>query len=222
MFTPPPNFQNFSNLEIDDPSPSSAMAKRSAADASESVNVKEIPVRLIDEIDMEKFSVKQRGKKDDVPFFYASYDHSQLVINLTPKKWLRIPFAIENAYQRWEPIEIPVGVDKPLEHLAWRVFQGTTYNYEKARKGCGDPTVERLLKMVKEYQIDGLVMHATISCRATTVGQIFLQNMINEHIKIPCLFLTSDIIDLRNYSEAEWRMQIDNFMETIRTRKSSH
>ena len=117
MFTPPPNFQNFSNLDIDDPSPSSAMAKRSAADASESVSVKEIPVRLIDEIDMEKFSVKQRGKKDEVPFFYASYDHSQLVINLTPKKWLRIPFAIENAYAQVDgktqslPVSVEVDAD---------------------------------------------------------------------------------------------------------------
>jgi benzoyl-CoA reductase/2-hydroxyglutaryl-CoA dehydratase subunit BcrC/BadD/HgdB len=131
-------------------------------------------------------------------------------------------FAIENAYFGWEPFEIPVGVDKPLEHLAWRIFQLFTLNYEKARKGSGNPTVERLLRMVREFQIDGLVMHATISCRSFTIGQISLRNMINEHIKVPCLFLTSDMVDLRDYSEAEWRMQIDNFMETVRAHKSSH
>ncbi len=130
-------------------------------------------------------------------------------------------FAIENAYFPFDPVDIPVGVENPLEHLAWRIFKGYTVYYEKARKNKSNPTVERLLQLVKDYQIDGMVMHATISCRATTVGQIFLRNMINEHIKIPCLFLTSDIIDIRNFSEAEWMMQINGFMETIRTQKNS-
>jgi len=95
------------------------MSKRSAADAAEPVNVKEIAVRLIDEIDLAKFSVKQRGKQDDFPFFYASYDHSQLVVNLTAKKeqWLRIPFAIVNQYAQLEgktqtlPVSVEVDAD---------------------------------------------------------------------------------------------------------------
>ena len=95
------------------------MSKRSAADAAESVNVKEIEVRLIDEIDVAKFSVKQRGKQDNFPFFYASYDHSQLVVNLTAKKekWLRIPFAIENQYAQLDgktqtlPVSVEVDAD---------------------------------------------------------------------------------------------------------------
>ncbi|MDD5094586.1 MAG: 2-hydroxyacyl-CoA dehydratase family protein [Dehalococcoidia bacterium] len=130
-------------------------------------------------------------------------------------------FAIENAYFQWEPIEIPVGLENPLEHLAWRTLLMLTLNYDKARTGSGNPTVERLLRMVKEYDIDGMVMHATRSCRAMTVGQIHLSNLVREHIKLPSLLLISDIVDLRDYSEAQWRMQIDSFMETVRTRKSS-
>ena len=131
-------------------------------------------------------------------------------------------FAIENGYFGWEPFEIPVGVDRPLEHLAWRTFQLFTLNYDKARTGSGNPTVERLLRMAREYHIDGMVMHATRSCRAMTIGLIHLNNLIQEHIKTPCLFLISDTVDLRGYSEAEWRMQIDSFMETVRAHKSSH
>ena len=115
MFASP--LQIFANSESDAPSPSAAMSKRSAADAAESVNVKEIEVRLLDEIDVAKFSVKQRGKQDDFPFFYASYDHSQLVVNLTAKKWLRIPFAIENQYAQLDgktqtlPVSVEVDAD---------------------------------------------------------------------------------------------------------------
>ena len=34
-------------------------------------------------------------------------------------------------------------------------------------------------RMVREFQIDGIVMHTTLSCSSFTIGQIFLQNMIN-------------------------------------------
>lgn len=98
------------------------MGKRSAADAAEAVNVKQIVTRAIDEIDMEKFSVKQRGKQDEFPFFYASYDHSQLVVNLTATKWLRLPYAIENRFAiaegrtggKTETLNISVEVDADI------------------------------------------------------------------------------------------------------------
>lgn len=120
MFASP--LQIFASSESDAPSPSTAMAKRSAADAAEAVNVKQIVTRAIDEIDMAKFSVKQRGKKDEFPFFYASYDHSQLVVNLTATKWLRIPFAIENLFAiaegrtggKTETLNISVEVDADI------------------------------------------------------------------------------------------------------------
>ena len=114
MFSSPAEI--FASSAQDAHSPLAAMGKRSAADAAEAVNVKQIVTRSIDEIDMEKFSVKQRGKKDEFPFFYASYDHSQLVVNLTAKKWLRIPFAIENNYtQDGKTQSLPVSVEVDVD-----------------------------------------------------------------------------------------------------------
>lgn len=73
------------------------MTKRSAAAASEVV--KEFPVYAVDEIDVAKFSVKQRGdQKNGKPFFTTSYDGQKLSLNLTPKKkWLHLPYAIESS-----------------------------------------------------------------------------------------------------------------------------
>ncbi|MEK7847997.1 MAG: hypothetical protein AAB270_03645, partial [Chloroflexota bacterium] len=62
---------------------------------------------------------------------------------------------------------------------------------------------------------DGMVMHATRSCRATTIGQLHLKNLVQRYVKIPGLQLISDIIDLRDYSEAEWKSNIDSFLETV-------
>ncbi len=74
------------------------MAKRSADVAAE--KVKEAVVIPVEEVDLAKFSVKQRGKDNDKPFFYASYDHQQMVLNLTTEKWFRIAFAIERDPER--------------------------------------------------------------------------------------------------------------------------
>ena len=94
MFASP--MQISTNSDLDTPSPSRAMAKRSAATANEPVITKEFVVRTYSEIDTTLFSVKQRGSlKNGDPFFQASYDHSHLVINLTPENWLHLPFSID-------------------------------------------------------------------------------------------------------------------------------
>ena len=144
--------------------------------------------------------------------------HTMWMFNYFESK--KAVFAIENAYLHWAPMDIPVGVEQPLEHLAWRTFRVVTRRYEQAQKASGYPDVELVRDAVKDYHIDGMVMHATRSCRAMTIGQIFLRDRIQEYAMIPTLFLISDIVDLRDYSEAQWRMQIDAFMETIGARRT--
>jgi hypothetical protein len=39
--------------------------------------------------------------------------------------------------------------------------------------------------------------------------------MVQQHIKVPTLLLESDLIDARTLPEAEWRVKIDAFMETV-------
>ena len=80
--------------------------------------------------------------------------------------------------------------------------------------------VELILEFIEEYAIDGLVMHATRSCRATTIGQKHLKNMLQRYVKVPTLILQSDMVDLRDYSEAQWLNQIDAFLEILASRKT--
>jgi hypothetical protein len=90
-----------------------AMTKRSAAAAGETV--KEFVVTPVEEISMDKFSVKQRGRDGDAPFFYASYDHRQLVLNLTNNKWFRIAYSIdsvgEKLDEKTQSLNVTVAVD---------------------------------------------------------------------------------------------------------------
>ncbi|MDD5094859.1 MAG: 2-hydroxyacyl-CoA dehydratase family protein, partial [Dehalococcoidia bacterium] len=81
--------------------------------------------------------------------------------------------------------------------------------------------LQRILDMIEKYQVDGLVMHGAMSCRATTTGQRTARNMLLEHVNVPALFIESDIIDERNFFETGIRSQIDSFIENLANVKAN-
>jgi benzoyl-CoA reductase/2-hydroxyglutaryl-CoA dehydratase subunit BcrC/BadD/HgdB len=129
-------------------------------------------------------------------------------------------FVRETSYSPYEPVEIPPNIH-PLERLAWRVFGNWTFRNKKAQKGCGDPAVQRLLDWIDEYNAVGMVMHQTLTCRATTIGQIHYKRMVQEHFELPIMLLESDIVDVRAYSETQTKERVDAFIELIDSYKKS-
>ena len=130
-------------------------------------------------------------------------------------------FVIENVYRGYDPVEVPSHIKDPVEYLAWRTFLRFTQRHEKARANSGNPFVERLLEMIGDYKIDGVVFHACRSCRATTVGQVHMKNILGQYADIPMMQLVSDMVDLRDYSEAQWKSQIGAFMEALAGKRLS-
>jgi len=124
-------------------------------------------------------------------------------------------FVMENMYRGFDPVEVPAKVKDPVEYIAWRSFLRRTQRFDEAREHSGHPTVERLLEYINDYNIDGLVFHACRSCRANTVGQIYFRNLLSKYTNIPIIQLTSDMVDLRDYSEAQWKAQINAFVEIV-------
>ncbi len=127
-------------------------------------------------------------------------------------------FVIENVYRGNDPVEVPSHIKDPVEYLAWRTFLRYTQRHAVARANSGNPTVERLLGMIGDYRIDGVVFHACRSCRAMTVGQMHLKSLLGGYTDIPMMQLISDMVDLRDYSEAQWKAQIGAFIESLVSR----
>ena len=124
-------------------------------------------------------------------------------------------FVMENVYRGYDPVEVPSHVKDPVEYLAWRTFLRFTQLHAKAQANSGNPYVERLLGMIDDYKIDGVVFHACRSCRANTIGQVHRKNILSRYTDIPMMQLVSDMVDLRDYSEAQWKAQISTFMEAL-------
>ena len=59
------------------------------------------------------------------------------------------------------------------------------------------------------------------SCRATTVGQLYQANLVREYSGVPCLMLESDMCDVRDYIETEWKDKIVAFLETVDVHKEA-
>jgi len=112
-------------------------------------------------------------------------------------------------------------VTDPLEHLAWRWVKYWTAWHNRAAKRPGSaPNIERLIKYIEDYQIDGVVMHEAFSCRTWHVGLIWELNRLKKIYRdIPSLILESDIIDISSYNEADTRERIDVFIDTLQTAK---
>ncbi len=128
-------------------------------------------------------------------------------------------FTIENMYRGYDPVEVPSSVKDPVEYLAWRAFLRFTKWHAKAKANSGNVYIEKLLAMIRDYKIDGVVFHACRSCRANTIGQVHLKNILSGHTDIPMMQLVSDMVDIRDYSEAQWKAQIGAFIESLAGKK---
>ncbi len=125
-------------------------------------------------------------------------------------------FVCEIAYYPFQPYDVEVKTNDPIEYIARRDYEREAVRWRKAREsGCMDPYVQVLLDFINDYNCVGMVMHGSKSCRASTIGQIYNKNLIHEFVKVPTLFLESDMVDSRDFSRAHTEQKIDEFMTMV-------
>lgn len=75
-----------------------------------------------------------------------------------------------------------------------------------------------MIDAVKDYQVDGFVMHSNRSCKPYSVGQFDIQRLVTQATGKPGLVIEADHSDPRAYSEEAVRARIQTFMETLPSR----
>ncbi len=81
-----------------------------------------------------------------------------------------------------------------------------------------DQMADTIKKFIRQYDVDGLVMHSNRSCKPYSFGQYDIQNLLQEE-DIPVLMIEADMTDERKFSESQAEARIDAFMEVIKQRK---
>ena len=74
-------------------------------------------------------------------------------------------------------------------------------------------------KVVEEYGLDGICYHGVKSCRTTSAGLPDSRDWLLNNASIPGLFIQSDLVDKRLWSEAQMRNRIDAFFESLESRR---
>jgi len=125
-------------------------------------------------------------------------------------------FAIETAYVHGNKITVEIDEKDPVKSLVEKGYWNSVENRGEGEEGeCGSSQADRFMEYVRDYAIDGVIMHNTRSCRAICIGQQHTKNILRNYLKVPSMFIETDMGDARSYSDAQVKMRINAFMETI-------
>jgi benzoyl-CoA reductase/2-hydroxyglutaryl-CoA dehydratase subunit BcrC/BadD/HgdB len=88
-------------------------------------------------------------------------------------------------------------------------FTSATYILEQ------DKRIPFMVQKIDEYSIDGIILHANMSCRPSAAGLQDVKTEIEKRTNKPVLILTCDMMDPRAFSEAQVQNRIDAFIEMM-------
>jgi benzoyl-CoA reductase/2-hydroxyglutaryl-CoA dehydratase subunit BcrC/BadD/HgdB len=78
-----------------------------------------------------------------------------------------------------------------------------------------DLMLERIVTLVHQFDVDGMVMHSNRSCKPYSLGQYDLAGRIKEETGIPVVIIEADMVDSRSYAEEQVRTRIEAFLESL-------
>lgn len=106
--------------------------------------------------------------------------------------------------------ELVYDTSRPLESLA-------EVTALAAQRGLSNQFFahERLAQQLQDFNVDGIVFHGIKSCRFVSCGMADTRDFLNKRLKVPSLYIESDLIDPRYWSDAQIKNRVDAFFETL-------
>ena len=103
-------------------------------------------------------------------------------------------------------------INNPVESMA-ELILSFWYVYDLQTR------FNELKKIVKDWNLDGVIMHSNLSCRPNACNMYDLKRKLMDEADIPSLVITSDMNDPRKMNETQVLNQIESFIEILRKRK---
>lgn len=75
--------------------------------------------------------------------------------------------------------------------------------------------LELMDRMIRDYRVDGLVVHSDRSCKPYSVGQYDLRRLLAERLGIKSVVIEADMTDSRAYSDEQARTRLEAFFESL-------
>jgi benzoyl-CoA reductase/2-hydroxyglutaryl-CoA dehydratase subunit BcrC/BadD/HgdB len=127
------------------------------------------------------------------------------IFNLLENNNYKVVFEeISNVY--WPELD----PEKPFESLAVKMLSHPL-------NGSVQNRVNAILKMVKDFNVDGVIMFAHWGCRHSNGGARIIKDSLKEQ-DIPMLLLDGDCLNKNNSSEGQMMTRLQGFMEIVDAR----
>jgi benzoyl-CoA reductase/2-hydroxyglutaryl-CoA dehydratase subunit BcrC/BadD/HgdB len=78
-----------------------------------------------------------------------------------------------------------------------------------------DLRIERFLRSIEEFQVDGAVLFSNRSCKSWSAPQLVTADILSQKLGLPHLLFEADMADPRQYSEAQIKNRVDAFLEVL-------
>ncbi|MCY3412846.1 MAG: 2-hydroxyacyl-CoA dehydratase [Candidatus Heimdallarchaeota archaeon] len=81
--------------------------------------------------------------------------------------------------------------------------------------------VQLIVKFIKEYDLDGFVLHSNKACKRYSMGMLSYKKKITELTGKPGVIVDGDMVDSRNFSEEQTWTRIESLIEIIESQKEA-
>ena len=143
--------------------------------------------------------------------------------------WDNIPLwhnmRLFNYFEKWDAVVVAetytsawtmrMDADRPLESIAYK----SLVSYPLVSCVSLNRRIELIRKAVREYRIDGAVLHSNRSCKPISMGQMDIGKVLAEELSVPSVMFEADHMDPEKFSMAQFQTRIDAFMEMLLERK---
>ncbi|MFI5282190.1 MAG: 2-hydroxyacyl-CoA dehydratase subunit D [Candidatus Dormibacterales bacterium] len=135
-------------------------------------------------------------------------------------------------FQEWGAVFVS---SEYLAYAGGGLDQGITFDLERPLESLAEQLVltaqrsmsnmffsqDRLYDSVRRWNADGIVFHSVKSCRTVSTGMADSREYITRVHDVPALFIESDLVDPRAWSEAQLKNRVDAYFEALAARKAA-
>jgi len=139
--------------------------------------------------------------------------------------WDNIPLwynmKLFNYFEAWDAVVVAetysaawtmrMDPERPLESIAYK----TLVSYPLVSCVSLNKRLELIEKAVRDYKVDGAILHSNRSCKPISMGQMDIQRMLAEKLSVPSVMFDGDHMDGERFTMSQFQSRIDAFMELL-------
>ncbi|MEK7244248.1 MAG: 2-hydroxyacyl-CoA dehydratase family protein [Thermodesulfobacteriota bacterium] len=143
--------------------------------------------------------------------------------------WDNIPLwynmQLFNYFEKWDAVvaaetytsawSLRLNPDEPLESIAYK----SLVSYPLVSCVSLNKRIELITRAVRDYKIDGAILHSNRSCRPISMGQMDIGRVLAEELSVPSVMFDGDHMDGEKFSMAQFQTRVDALMEMILEKK---